>query len=187
MRHPFDFIPPGRWSRFFWALLALTLVLMLAFQSTGAALTTPAAPYGVVSFELAGSEEQMQAILNSWSPETRQRAAFGLGLDFLFMPVYASLLAFGCGMAARALRRQDWPLANLGVLLAWLIFVAAVLDVFENVSLLQVLWSGQLAPWTQLASGFAWPKFILIFGAIVYGLYGAAVSLVGRLTKAPSA
>ena len=43
-RHPFDFIPPGRWPRVFWPLLGLTILLIVVFGITGAPLTTDAAP-----------------------------------------------------------------------------------------------------------------------------------------------
>ena len=76
-RHPFDFIPLGWWPRFFWPLLGLTVLLLAVFAITGAPLTTEAAPYGVVSFELAGSVGNAQAMLSSWGADAKLRAAFG--------------------------------------------------------------------------------------------------------------
>ena len=57
---------------------------MMIFAITGAPLTTEDAPYGVVSLEIAGTVENAQDILDSWDTNAQIRAAFGLGLDFLF-------------------------------------------------------------------------------------------------------
>lgn len=183
-RHPFDFIPPGWWPRFFLPLLALTILLIVVFGITGAPLTTEAAPYGVVSFELAGTVENMHRILSSWDVDTQLRAAFGLGLDYLFMVVYASTIAFGCGIVARVLQRGSWPLARWGNLLAWGVILAALLDVVENIALTIMIFGPVASPWPEVARWCAIPKFALIFIGIVYVIYGGVVALVVRLSPA---
>ena len=182
--HPFDFIPPGWWPRFFWPLLGLTIVLMIVFGITGAPLTTTAAPYGVISFELAGSVENTHLILNSWDANTQLRAAFGLGLDFMFMLAYASTIAFGCGMAAQVLNRSGWPLASWSDLISWAAILAAVMDVIENIALTKVIFGSLVFPWPEIARWCAIFKFSLIFIGIVYVLYGGVVALVERISSA---
>jgi len=185
-RFPFDFIPPAWWPRFFWLLLGMAVLLMVVFGITGAPLTTTVAPFGVVSFELAGSVETMQKILASWDVNTQLRASFGLGLDFLFMEVYASMLAFGCGIAANVLRRKRWPLAALGSWLAWGVILAAGLDVIENIALTVILFGRVTSPWPEIARWCALPKFGLIFVGIVFIIYGGVVALVERLSPPES-
>jgi hypothetical protein len=182
LRHPFDFIPPGWWPRFFWPLLGLNILLMIVFSVTGAPLTTEAAPYGVVSFELAGTVEKADEILSSWDAAAQQRATFGLGLDFLFMVAYASTIAFGCGMAAQVLRGSGWPLAQWGNRLAWGAILAALLDVVENLSLTIVIFGTVTSPWPEIARWCAIFKFVLVFVGIVYVIYGGAVALVERIS-----
>jgi len=181
-RHPFDFIPPGWWPRFFWPLLGLTLLLILIFEITGGPMTTEAAPYGVVSFELAGSVENMQQILTSWDAPVQLRAAFGLGLDYFFMVAYASTIAFGCGLAAQVLLRSGWPLAVFGNILAWGVILGALLDVFENVALTMIIFGKVASPWPEIARWCAIPKFALIFMGIVFVIYGGVVALVERIS-----
>ena len=181
-RHLFDFIPPGWWPRFFWPLLGLTILLMIIFGITGAPLTTETAPYGVVSFELAGTVDVIEQILDSWNAEAQLRAAFGLGLDYLFMVVYASTIALGCGMAARILKDSGWPLYRWGNLLSWLVILAAFLDVIENLALTTVLFGAVVSPWPEIARWCAIPKFVLIFIGIVYVIYGGVVALVERIS-----
>ena len=181
-RHPFDFITPSWWPRVFWPLLGLNILLMIVFGVTGAPLTTDAAPYGVVSFELAGTAEISQQILSSWDANTQLRAAFGLGLDFLFMAVYASTIAFGCGMAAQVLRRSGWPLSRWGNLLSWGVILAALLDIVENIALTAIIFGSVVPPWPEIARWCAIVKFSLIFISIVYVLYGGVVALVDRIS-----
>jgi len=185
--HPFDFIPPGWWPRFFWPLLGLTIVLMVVFGITGARLTTEEAPYGVVSFELAGTIENVEQILNSWDVDSQLRAAFGLGLDFLFIAAYASTIAFGCGIASRVLKRNHWPLVGLGNFLSWAVALAALLDVIENIALTMILFGAVASPWPAIARWCAIPKFGLIFMGSVYVIYGGVVALVERISPVEGA
>lgn len=181
-RHPFDFIPPDWWSRFFWPLLGLTILLMIVFGVIGAPLTTVNAPYGVVSFELAGTVKNAQEILSSWNADSQLRASFGLGLDFLFIVLYASTIAFGCGISAQILKRKGWPLANWGNLLSWAVILAAILDVIENLALTSILLGAVVTPWPEIARFCALVKFTLIFISIVYVIYGGVVALVERIS-----
>jgi len=182
-RHPFDFIPPGWWPRFFWPLLGLTILQILVFAITGASLTTVAAPYGVVSFELAGSVEAVVEILNSWDADAKLRTAFGLGFDYLFMVTYVSTIAFGCGMAARVLPRSNWPLARWGNLLAWGAILADLLDAVENITLTNMIFGSVASPWPEIARWCAILKFSLIFVGIVYVIYGGVIAVVERISQ----
>jgi hypothetical protein len=181
-RNPFEFVPINYWSGFFWWLLGLTAVLMIIFGISGAPLTTEAAPYGVVSFELAGSVEETNLILSSWNADAQLRAAFGLGLDYLFMAVYASTIALGCGMAVQILKRTGWPLASWGSILGWAVILAAILDSIENLALTKLIFGSVVSPWPEMARWCAIFKFALIFIGIVYVIYGGVVALVVRIS-----
>ncbi|MCL4529010.1 MAG: hypothetical protein M1282_06325, partial [Chloroflexi bacterium] len=82
MQHPLEFITFANRKRIFIALLVWTLGLFAVFR----VLDQPLAPNGIVSFELAGTLERVTTILSSWSTQAKLYAAFGLGLDYLFMP-----------------------------------------------------------------------------------------------------
>ncbi|MEA3349814.1 MAG: hypothetical protein U9Q82_04255 [Chloroflexota bacterium] len=177
MKPPFSLTDADLRRRVFWPLLGLTLLIIFVFNLTGAPLNTAAAPCGILSYELAGSVSNAEAILASWDSIARERAAFSLGLDFLFIPVYVSAITCGCGMAAGALRRRGWPLASLDAAagIAWGLFLAGLLDVVENIALSIVLFGIPTAPWPQVAYWCALPKFALVFFGIVYAFLGAAV------------
>lgn len=182
MTHPFASLAPARRRPLLIALLTLTLALEVLLTWQGASLVTAEAPFGIVSFQLAGTLAQAQAIIRSWDEYARLNDAFGLGLDFLFMPVYSSALALACLWAGEVLRQHRWPLADLGAPLAWGQWLAVFFDMVENIALFLLLLGQVVAPWPAVARMAALIKFGLIFIGMVYGLLGWAVGMVSRLT-----
>jgi hypothetical protein len=178
MHHPFEAIPTGRWARFFFPLLAASLTIMLVMNFVSLPLNTPAAPSGIVSFEFSATPAGAQAMLDSWSPAARLRAAFIQGLDFLFPPVYATATALACVWAGGVLRRRGWALGRLGSPLGWGLWLAMLFDYVENIALVVLLFAAAAAaPWPQLAALCATVKFILLLAGLVYGFYGLAAHL----------
>lgn len=186
MVSPYLLVPRSSRPRVFWALAAAAVLLMVVLNAAGANLVNDRAPYGIVSFELAGSSEKAGAILTSWNEAARISAAFNLGLDYLFMLAYAAAIGLGSFLAGEVLARRGWPLARLGPWLGWGLILAAVCDAIENRALWLVLNSspgpGMLDySAASLARSCALIKFGLIFFGLVYLFYGGMVVLVQRL------
>lgn len=177
MIHPFQHIRVDRRIKYLIVFLAGTLFLMLMMNAIGEPLNTQEAPYGIVSFEFAGSLEKAQAIMSSWGAQGMVRAAFIQGLDFLFPLVYSSAIGLGCVMASEGLQRRKWPLAGLGDVLAWGLWLAAGLDYLENIGLTALLFGAGNDGWAILAAICAVFKFLFIFFGMVYALYGLVVRL----------
>jgi len=116
MYHPLDFIPDKTRKPLFIALLIWTLILFAIFRPLSAPLTTSAAPSGIVSFELARTPENAQAMVASWDGRAQLFAAFGLGFDYLFMLSYAFAIALACLLAAG---RHPGAFAKIGAWLGW--------------------------------------------------------------------
>ena len=164
-----DHLTPAGRRGLFLGLLALTLAIYAIFYFLDQPLRTAAAPYGTVSYELAGSPAAAQAMIDSWDPRARLFAAFGLGFDFLFMPAYALTFALACWMAAG---KHGGRFGKLGPWLAWGMLPAALCDALENLGLWIGLSAGPSAPWPQIAAGCATVKFALLGLALVYALAG---------------
>jgi hypothetical protein len=188
MKHPLENIPTTARKRLFFALLAGTLILFAVFRVLDAPLRTSAAPSGIVSFELAGTPFQAQAIIDSWGEmayllssvegepvpglvcRANAFAAFGLGIDYLFMPLYASALALGILLAAG--RHPGW-FGILGSWLGWGAYAAAIFDAVENFALARILLMNQVwSPWPEVAAFSASVKFGLLGVGLVYALAG---------------
>ena len=170
MNHPLAFISEHARKPVFFALFAWTLFLFAVFQVLNIPLTTAAASFGIVSHQFAWMPDKAQAIIASWSGPAGLYAAFGLGLDYLFMPSYALTVAMGALLAAG--RHSGW-LARLGTWAAWGVFAAAIFDALENLGQAQQLLNGVItAPLTIFVGLCASLKFALLLLAILYGLAG---------------
>ena len=170
MSHPLEFIPRSIQKKVFFTLFALTLGLFGVFNMLDAPLRTSAAPNGIVSFELAGTPERADAILQSWDTRARLFAAFGLGLDYLFMPVYALTISLGVLMASR---KQSGIFASIGAYVGWGALFSAFFDVIENFALWRLLSGWSVTPLcSRMATINATVKFILIGVSVFFALAG---------------
>jgi small-conductance mechanosensitive channel len=175
MRHPLMNIDDQRRNSLFLLLFGLTIVIMMVMNSVGSSLNTEEAPYGIVSFELAGRVPKAQAILDSWDAAAQVRAAFIQGLDFLFLIVYSTTIALACLWAGKTLKRAGWAPAGLGIPLAWGLWIAAICDAVENYALVRMLFVSITSPWPGIAAVCAVIKFALIFLGLVYALYALVI------------
>lgn len=162
-------------GRLLWlGLLLIALTVWLA--AIGQPLETPAAPHGIVSFELAGDAETAERIMASWPPAAREAAMLSLGLDFLYLVVYplwlSLALGFAAGMAGAGWRRG-------GRIAARVVLAAAPLDAIENLALIRQLTNGA----SDLSAGIAWlaavPKFALVAAAAFF-LLAMLPAIAGR-------
>jgi hypothetical protein len=185
MHHPLEFVSRESRKQFFFTFLALTLILFAIFRVIDQPLRTDAAPSGIVSFELAGNPQMARAITDSWKQMSLLLsavagqpdptivnvpyifAAFGLGIDYLFMPLYALTLAFGTLLASR---RHEGILRSLGAVAGYGALAAALFDAVENYALLQVLLGNIQSSYPAIAAFCAIMKFGLILFAFCYGL-----------------
>ncbi len=169
MKHPLDFIPSANRKLIFFAFLVWALIMAAIMQVIGAPLKTSAAPTGIVSFELAGTSAKATDILASWDQVKTLYAAFGLGLDYLFMPSYALALALAVLLALG--RHKGW-LASLGVWVGWGSLATALFDAAENFALWKILLGDYADPWPGLAAVCATIKFALILLGLGYAILG---------------
>jgi len=181
--NPYNWLSPAHRKRAFFLLLALTLVLMAWLRVLDRPLQTPAAPQGIVSFELAGTLANAQAILDSWDAEAQVYASLSLGVDYLFMVAYASAIGLGCVLIGRSLSPRRKRLGALGGLLAWGLIAAGLLDALENFALIQTLLGSTEAMWPPVARWSATGKFLLIALGLIYALIAGGVAFFsGRVS-----
>lgn len=169
MKHPLEFVSEPYRKRLFFTFLFLTLILFAVFRVLDIPLRTSAAPSGIVSFELARTSENAEYMLSSWSREGKFNAAFGLGIDYLFMPLYAFALAFGTLLAAG--RHSGW-IKSLGAVAGYGAFVAALFDAVENFALFQILLGGYESSYPAIAAVCATIKFAFLIFGLVYAFGG---------------
>lgn len=161
-------------------IAAATVVVMVAMWLFDQPLRTAAAPYGIVSFELAGAVPTAQAILDSWDVRARSAAGVGLGLDYLFLALYSTTLTLACLRIADRFAARGSALAAVGHAAAWGQWAAGACDGVENFALIRMLLDGAHSPWPSIAWWFASIKFGLLGLGVAYLLNGFAT------TRAPA-
>ncbi len=199
VRNPFHWLSTSGQKRAFVVLLALTLVVMVSLNALGRPLNTEAAPLGIVSFELAGELSLAQSMVESWGPTGQVYAGLNLGLDYLFIVAYSSTIALGCALVAGRLSRSNSArpgsgdpgqkrgfgnplraISDVGVLLAWAQFGAALLDAMENYALIQILLGSQQELWPVVARWCAIPKFSIVAAGMVYVGVGVVLGVATK-------
>jgi hypothetical protein len=178
LRHPFKSLSTSGQKRVFILFFVLTIVVMAGLQMTGDHLRTDVAPQGIISFEFAGELALAQRMVESWGQKGQVYAGLNLGLDYLFLAVYACAIALGCVLVARGLSHRIEALSNMGIIIAWAQFLAALLDCVENYGLIQILVGTNNEVWPVAAKWCAWPKFMIVGVGLVYVIIGAVIIVV---------
>jgi hypothetical protein len=156
---------------------------MVSLQVTGAHLITEVSPSGILSFEFAGELSAAQNMVHSWGQTGRVYAGLNLGLDYLFLLVYACAIGLGCVLVARRFSPRTTFLANLGILIAWAQLAAALLDGVENYALIRVLLGTKMAVWPVVARWCAIPKFSIVGAGLIYVIIGTIVVVVLKVKQ----
>ena len=178
MPHPLEFLPPTVRKPFFYFFLALTLIVFGIFSQLDKPLKLDESlrkimPCGVVSFEVAGDVDSAQRMVNSLKANEQALLSitFGLGFDYLFMPVYALALSLGLLLARGEHLSRYYSLANF---MGWGAFAATLFDATENYALWHTLTLNAVSPYPQLAAVCATIKF----GLLIVGLVTAVAATV---------
>ena len=164
--------------------LVALLMTVVVFWLMAAPLTTEHAPFGIVSLELARYPEVAARVINSWNAGQQAQAIASVRWDFLWLLSYSTSISLACIWAAGMLGRSEF-FRKIGHFLAWLLWLAALLDAAENVALLQMLNGAIRVPWPQLSYWCALVKFDIVILGLLYVLAGGVGWIVNRRTKPP--
>jgi hypothetical protein len=180
-RYPLARVAAPRRKRAFAASLVLTIALSIAISLLGAALFGPAAPSGIVSFEVAGTAVVARNILDAWGPAGIAAARQQTLLDFVYLLAYGLTLVLGNGLAVWVWARRSVTMGWLGVVLSWGGLAAALLDAAENIAMLAQFAAGADDTLASVARACANVKFALILSGMIYMMFGAALALTDRV------
>jgi hypothetical protein len=144
--------------------LVLALGTLAALVLIDRHLHNDFSPQGIVSFEMCAYANACRAIVEAWGPAERIWAALSLGLDYLFMLLYAAVIFLGLRLAAVGLPER---LAASTRLVAWSGWGAAVMDALENFALARMLVSPD-------AVSYAWPAAIA--ATVKFTILGVAIT-----------
>lgn len=157
-------------SFIFFAILAV--IVMIAMKITGTPMETSLTPSGVVNFEFCWTVESAKAMMAAWEEKHpgygRIYAAYNMGLDNLFLFVYSHAIGLGCMLVGQKIVR--WK--KIAYFLAWLLIIAALLDLVENYGLIQLLLGSENEFFPKLSYICAIPKFIFVLAGWLFAIIG---------------
>ena len=160
---------PGR-RRALWISGIAAFVLFAILASIDGKLWDEGGP-GIITFELAGSEERSREIVAEWGSAGRDAARASLWLDYLFMAAYAVFWTLAAAAVRDLARREGWRrFASIASVVVFLPVAAALFDAVENVGLLLAVdeSGGAFAP--RLGAVAASLKFLLLTPAQLFVL-----------------
>jgi hypothetical protein len=134
-------------------------------------------PPNIVQFEFAGTAENAAKIMEAWGTAGVEQARFSTYLDFIFLVLYSASISMGCRIAG-GYSKVAW-LIKTGNTLAPLIWLAAVCDAIENISMLSTLQTVAQSTVT-IAYYCAAIKFIIVSVGLIFILTGFSAGIMKK-------
>ncbi len=138
--------------------------------------------FGTVDLQKSAMPGDLQRIIAAWgSPRRAAMAGFGLGFDYLFMPLYGFAFYYGA-LAAREAFVRSGLLGRLFNLAAAVPLAGAIFDALENALETWMVLNGATAPLALYAYTATTAKFICFY----IGLFFWVVGWLGVFRRKPA-
>lgn len=188
--HPLEAIPEGAAT---WIVFVVLLILFLVLGNlAGPDLDSPKVSKRnrrIIALERPADAADARSVIAEWQEAERlDTVRRSIRWDNLFILAYTTLTALGCVIAARAFFKQGGTAYGVAILVAWLPWLAGLLDYVENYAMSKMLdgFEGETLP--SVAWWCATVKFGIILPLAVWGIVGvvwlglcAAPSVIKRL------
>ena len=168
-----------------WGWSTLFSILPFAVMGWLDGAAKAAAGFGVLDLQFAGTEAKTRQVLDAWSAAgVGPQIGFSLGVDYLYMLLYAFALFYGAVAAREAFAREPGGLRRFLTLAACAGPVAALIDVVENAIHAGMLFGTMGPDAVSLSYPITLGKWALVVVALLLALAGLVGLLTGRLKKA---
>ncbi len=153
----------SRLRLYFWVFFALTL----AFIAWSRSYLKPLTSRDIIRFEVAKTLPVAETIMSEWKLEGKfEKAEQGIMVDYVFIVLYTTCL-ITCVMLLARLSKHVL-LLRMGKLITWLLPVAAICDVIENIAMTKTLAGQASAFYVTLAYDMAVAKFSIIILTLIF-------------------
>jgi len=170
---------PARFSRLrqlFWLFFLLTIAYMIWVRT----YLSPLSSNDIVQFEIAKTVDKANLIIEDW----KNTGKYELGVKstyfaYLFMFLYTMAIATGCRFISACTGNDILIKGGRGF--AWLIFVATICDVIENIALSRTLGGNISQLNVTIAYNLARVKFSIVIVCLLFILACTLYWGIGRL------
>jgi hypothetical protein len=156
----------------FYVILFATLCWMIVMRLFS--------PTNIVEFEFAGTVQKATEIIDVWGDKGVELARTSTYLDFIFLLLYSASISLGCKVASTYSKNQ--LLIKIGITLSWIVWLAGMSDVIENISMLNTLNEINQAT-ISLAYYFAAIKFSMVAVGLLFIISSSLIGLAKRLKR----
>ena len=171
----------SRLRQLFWLFAALTIAYVLWMKHYLSPLTSEE----IVRLEIAKTAERANSIIRDW----KESGKFGLGvkslyLDYFFIVLYTISIALGCRFISACTGNEIMTKGGRGF--AWLIIIASVCDIIENIAMSKTLKGEVLQLNVSIAYNMARVKFSILIVCILFMVACALFWFIGRFDREAS-
>ncbi|HMH23167.1 MAG TPA: hypothetical protein VK563_15390 [Puia sp.] len=170
---------PARFRRLrqlFWLFTLLTIAYIIWMKSFLSPLTSAE----IVRLEIAKTTDIANTIIQSWKNEGKfDQGVQSIYLDYIFIILYTIAIALGCRFISACTGNEILTRGGKGF--AWLIGVASICDIVENIALSKTL-HGEITRWSvTIAYNMARVKFSIVIVCLLFIMACALYWAIGRL------
>ena len=174
--------PPSWSARFsrlrqlFWFFFLLTIGYMIWVRNYLAPLSSDE----IVQFEIAKTVNKAQAMVDTWKVTGKyEQVVKSTYFAYVFMVLYTLAIAFGCRFISVCTGNEIMIKGGRGF--AWLIVLATICDLVENIAVSQTL-HGPVSQWNvSLAYNLARIKFSIVIVCLLFMLACSLYWAIGKL------
>jgi hypothetical protein len=170
---------PARFSRLrqlFWLFFVLTIAYMICARNYLAPLSSDE----IVQFEIAKTADRAQTMIDTWKTTGRYEKVVNSNyFSYAFMVLYTLAIVFGCRFISVCTGNEIMIKGGRGF--AWLIVLATICDLVENIALSHTL-QGPVSQWNvSLAYNLARIKFSIVIVCLLFMLACSLYWAIGKL------
>lgn len=170
---------PARFSRLrqlFWLFSLLTIAYMIWVRI----YLSPLSSGEIVQFEIAKTVSKANAIIQDWKNTGKyEQGLKSIYFAYLFIVLYTLAIALGCRFISACTGNDIMIKGGRGF--AWLIGIATVCDIIENIAMSRTL-HGEASKWSvSIVYNLARVKFSIVIVCILFIVACALYWLIGRL------
>jgi len=157
-------------------LLIISIVLFIlssiAMGVVDSYIQNETTPYGIVSFEFIKSIEASNAALQAWGEKGKITAGISLGLDYLYIVVYTSMMCLALSLTSEKVSILSPHLGKMVLITAYLAPLIGLFDAIENYGLIHLLLGSTNQVWPLVAYYFAVGKFSGVMIVLILVVWG---------------
>lgn len=171
---------PARFSRLrqlFWLFSLLTIGYMIWMRDYLSPLTSGE----IVQFEIAKTVDKAHAIIQDWKNTGKyEQGVKSTYFAYFFIALYTIAIALGCRFISACTGNEIMTKGGRGF--AWLIGIATICDIIENIAMSRTLRGTVSQINVSLAYNLARVKFSIVIVCILFMLACALYWAIGKLS-----